>query len=45
MEHRHGGWEKVVHLDKGNQLNFCFKDGSDHWDNNNGSNWAYKISG
>lgn len=44
MEQRNEGWEKVVHLDQNNQLNFCFKDGSNHWDNNNGSNWAYKIS-
>lgn len=44
MEQRTNGWEKVVRLTKGNQLNFCFKDSSNNWDNNKGANWAYKIS-
>ncbi|TEB04158.1 Carbohydrate binding domain (family 25) [Pelotomaculum schinkii] len=44
MEQRNDGWEKAVRLEKGNQLNFCFKDNSNHWDNNNGTNWAYRIS-
>lgn len=44
MEQNNGGWEKVVRIEKGNQLNFCFKDNSNHWDNNSGTNWAYRIS-
>lgn len=44
MEQRNGGWEKVVQVGKGNQINFCFKDNANQWDNNNGTNWAYRIS-
>lgn len=44
MERRNDGWEKTVMLDEGAQLNFCFKDGIDNWDNNFGSNWAYRIT-
>lgn len=25
------------------EINFCFKDGSNNWDNNNGSNWKVSI--
>lgn len=38
------GWEKTLKINTGNSLNFCFRDGSDNWDNNNGDNWAYRIS-
>ncbi|MBP7330761.1 MAG: Carbohydrate binding domain (family 25) [Firmicutes bacterium ADurb.Bin373] len=38
------GWEKTLHIDTGNSLNFCFRDGSKNWDNNSGDNWAYRIS-
>jgi len=44
MEQLNGGWEKVVTIEKGDQLNFCFKDSANQWDNNNGTNWAYRIS-
>lgn len=44
MDRRSEGWEKSVKV-KGNQLNFCFRDSAEHWDNNNGVNWAYRISG
>lgn len=44
MEPGDDGWEKTLKIDTGNNLNFCFKDGSDNWDNNNGDNWAYRIS-
>lgn len=44
MERRPEGWEKTIRLQQGNQLNFCFRDGIDNWDNNNGANWAYRIS-
>lgn len=44
MERRNEGWEKIIRVEKGNQLNFCFKDSVNNWDNNNGTNWAYRIS-
>lgn len=25
------------------EMNFCFKDSADHWDNNSGWNWAAQI--
>ncbi len=25
------------------ELNFCFKDSAEHWDNNGGQNWNIKI--
>lgn len=43
MEYRHEGWEISLKV-TGNQLNFCFKDSAENWDNNNGANWAYQIS-
>ena len=45
MERSNGGWEKTVKLEGDSQLNFCFKDGVENWDNNSGNNWAYRISG
>ncbi len=27
-----------------NELNFCFKDSANNWDNNNGSDWTVGIS-
>ncbi len=44
MENQAQGWEKTVQLAENKQLNFCFKDNTDNWDNNQGSNWAYRIS-
>lgn len=44
MERKDESWEKTLRMEKGNQLNFCFKDGVNNWDNNSGSNWAYRIS-
>ena len=38
------GWEASLPMDKNKQLNFCFKDSSNNWDNNNGVNWTYRIS-
>ncbi len=26
------------------QVDFCFKDSADHWDNNSGSNWRVQAS-
>lgn len=44
MERQNEGWEKTVHLKENNQLNFCFRDNFNNWDNNNGANWIYRIS-
>jgi len=44
MVRQNDGWEKIVRVEKGNKLNFCFRDNFNHWDNNNGTNWAYVIS-
>lgn len=27
----------------GSRLNFCFHDGADNWDNNNGHNWSVTV--
>ncbi|BAF61082.1 MAG: hypothetical protein HPY89_12760 [Pelotomaculum sp.] len=45
MERKSNGWEKTVRLESSRQLNFCFRDGINNWDNNGGANWAYRISG
>lgn len=40
------GWGWVSNITVQNyegRLNFCFKDGADHWDNNNGANWSFQI--
>lgn len=39
------GWEQILHLNRSNYLNFCFKDGADHWDNNSGQNWTIDTEG
>ncbi len=44
MGRKNEGWEKTVRIKEGNQLNFCFRDGVNNWDNNNGANWAYRIT-
>ncbi|MBF7083302.1 hypothetical protein IT084_09975 [Desulfallas sp. Bu1-1] len=43
MEHTDEGWEQTVNLQE-KQLNFCFRDNAQNWDNNNGANWVYKIT-
>jgi len=43
MERTAAGWEQTVKMED-RQLNFCFKDSVDNWDNNNGMNWIYRIS-
>ncbi len=44
MEQTQAGWEKMIAIQEGAQLNFCFKDSLENWDNNNGVNWTYRIS-
>ncbi len=43
MEKTGRGWEKSLNMES-NQLNFCFKDCAENWDNNNGENWTYVTS-
>lgn len=43
MEQVDDGWEQTIQL-KGNQLNFCFLDSVNNWDNNDGANWIYRIT-
>lgn len=39
MVRTYKGFEKRVTLKESN-LNFCFKDSANNWDNNNGHNWT-----
>jgi len=43
MEKTNDGWEQTVDV-QGSQFNFCFRDDAKNWDNNNGSNWIYRIT-
>lgn len=36
-------WEARLAVGTDSRLNFCFHDGADHWDNNNGRNWSYEV--
>lgn len=38
------GWETSITMQEGRQLNFCFRDSAENWDNNGGLNWIYRIS-
>lgn len=40
MERTAEGFIKTIQLKRCDYLRFCFKDGADHWDNNNGINWT-----
>ena len=42
MSDMQGTWNCQV-LPKGERLNFCFHDGANNWDNNNGHNWSIAI--
>lgn len=43
MEKTPRGFEAAFQVQGNNQLNFCFKDSMNNWDNNNGKNWSYTI--
>jgi hypothetical protein len=43
MEKTSEGWEQTINI-QDRQLNFCFRDNADNWDNNNGVNWIYRIT-
>ncbi|WP_066635826.1 carbohydrate-binding protein [Desulfolucanica intricata] len=42
MQRTQQGFEVSVNM-KDTQLNFCFKDSFNNWDNNDGQNWIYRI--
>jgi len=37
------GFVKTMEVKDATQLNFCFRDNADNWDNNNGKNWSFQI--
>lgn len=41
MQRSARGWEKNVSLME-SQMNFCFKDSANNWDNNTGHNWIFR---
>ena len=44
MEKTGWGWVSDVQMPESEgRFNFCFKDGAEHWDNNNGVNWSFEI--
>jgi hypothetical protein len=38
-----GEFSAEVKADAGNEVNFCFKDSANNWDNNNGWNWKCDV--
>lgn len=37
------GFQADIHVQSNTKLNFCFRNSNGEWDNNNGSNYAFKI--
>ena len=45
MKKDHNGtFSTEVRVEGKNELEFCFKDSANNWDNNNGSNWKIEIN-
>lgn len=42
---RDGGWSVTIPVDEPSNLNFCFRDEAQNWDNNQGRNWSYQVHG
>ncbi|MFY9114078.1 MAG: carbohydrate-binding protein [Dethiobacteria bacterium] len=40
----HGAFACDAKIQGNREMNFCFKDSADNWDNNNGNDWTCKIS-
>jgi hypothetical protein len=40
---QNGVFGAEIKADAGREVNFCFKDSADNWDNNNGWNWSAEI--
>ena len=36
-------WVAELRLNTIDRFNFCFKDASDKWDNNEGDNWSFEV--
>ena len=43
MEKTELGFQAEIQLGEGDTFNFCFKNGNDEWDNNNGQNYIFPI--
>ena len=43
MEKTDLGFQAEISLDDSDRLNFCFNDGKDNWDNNEGKNYTFEI--
>lgn len=43
MEKTELGFQAEITLDDSDSLNFCFNDGNDNWDNNEGQNYSFAI--
>ncbi|TDX44485.1 carbohydrate-binding protein [Orenia marismortui] len=44
MKDINGEWVADIRVeDRINKFNFCFRDSADHWDNNSGNDWSYRI--
>ena len=43
MEKTELGFQAEIHLNEGETFNFCFRNGSDEWDNNDGQNYIFPI--
>lgn len=43
MEKTELGFQAEIELDDSECLNFCFNDGQDNWDNNDGQNYTFAI--
>ncbi len=43
MEKTELGFQAEIQLGEGETFNFCFKDGNNNWDNNNGQNYVFKL--
>ncbi len=39
----HGSFSCTAPVQGTREMNFCFKDSADHWDNNNWQNWTATI--
>lgn len=38
-----GSFKVKIKAEANHELNFCFKDNAENWDNNNGYNWSLRI--
>ncbi len=43
MEKTDLGFQAEIQLLEGDTFNFCFKNGNDEWDNNNGQNYVFPL--